>query len=306
MLTVKHQTLDLVQLGYEGDTIELLRVNGFWYENLRVSQEVEGWDDEHRIQLYLPRCSDVEIYEKSSHYVSPYHKDSVKSRQMGVMLYVYLLSGSSVSYSFCMKSMNESVDTSGTMFFIFNDRAKYVEYVYREGNGKKTSIFQKKLSVARSDQSAICSTFTFTAKKSNYYFMAGQCSGGISYQYNVTLNTKFLNFRDYKENKSCSALTAKHDCEISVGTQFLSKSEKYCLLAHIIPRSKGDRRKMSPTTHLRVTAGKRGEVVAIPVIVIVVGVVGLLVVVVTYCCCCCKKCCWGQRLRSRQYTLISV
>ena len=304
VLTIKHRTLDITHLGYTGDTIELLRVDGFWYEYLRISQVVEGGDDEHRVQLYLPRCSDVEIHETSSDYVSPYHQHSQKSRQMGAMQHVYLLSGSSVSYTFCMQS-NETADTSKAMFFVFNDREKYTEYVYRDGNGKK-SVFQYKLAVGPSDQSPICSTFTFTAKKSNYYFMAGQCNGGVTYHYNVTLNTKFLNFKDYRENKSCSALTVNHDCEIPVGTQFLSKLEKYCLLAHIIPR-KG-RSKLSPTTHLRVSAGKRGEVVAIPVMVIVVGVAGLLVVVVTYCCCCCKKCCLGHRpiIRGRRYTLISV
>ena len=80
----------------------------------------------------------------------------------------------------------------------------------------------------------------------------------------------------------------------------------YCLLAHVIPRREGKRKRVSGTTHIRVNAGKREEVVVIPILVIVMGVVGLLVVVVTYCCCCCKKCCWGRRSRGRQYTLINV
>ena len=89
-------------------------------------------------------------------------------------------------------------------------------------------------------------------------------------------------------------------------THRFSISEKYCLLAHVIPRREGKRKRVSGTTHIRVNAGKREEVVVIPILVIVMGVVGLLVVVVTYCCCCCKKCCWGRRSRGRQYTLINV
>ena len=144
-------------------------------------------------------------------------------------------------------------------------------------------------------------------QKSNYYFMTGSSAAGVTYQYNISMHTKFLNFKGNKENKSCSALTAKHECEIPVGSQFLSKSEEYCLLAHIIPRSGGNKkRKILQTTHLRVNAGKRGEVIVIPIMVIVVGVVGLLVVVVTYCCCCCKKCCWGRRSSSQHYTLINA
>ena len=304
VLTIKHQTHDESYLGYAGDMIEMLRVNGFWYEYLKVSQEVEGGDHEHRVQLYLPPCSNIEIHERSSYYVSPYHQHSRQSRQMGVMEYVYLLSGSSVTYRFCLHS-NET-GTSRAVFFVFNDRVKYMEYIYGERNGKKSSVFQYKLAVGESDQSPICSSFTFTAKNNDYYFMTGWHDAGVTYQYNVTLNTKFLSFRDYRENKSCPALTAEHDCEIPVGSQFLSKSEKYCLLAHIIPRKGSKHEKFSPTTHLRVNAGKRGEVVVIPIMVIVVGVVGLLVVVVTYCCCCCKRCCLGQRSRGRRYALISV
>ena len=86
----------------------------------------------------------------------------------------------------------------------------------------------------------------------------------------------------------------------------MSKSEKYCLLAHIIPRRGNKHEMISSTTHIRVNSGKRGEVVVIPILVIVVGVVGLLVVVVTYCCCCCKKCCYGHRPRGRGYTLTNV
>ena len=306
ILTVKHHTLDVTHLGYEGDTVELLRVNGFWYEFLKVSQIVKESDDEHRVQLYLPLCSDIEIHEKSSYYRSPVHQHSQATRQMGVMEYLYLLVGSSVTYSFCMKS-NTTEDVSGSQFFVFNDQIKYMEYVYGGTNGEKTSVYSHKLANGLPQGSLACLMFTFIAKKNSYYFMTGSSAAGVTYQYNISIYTKFLNFSDYKENKSCSALTVKHKCEIPVGSQFLSKSEEYCLLAHTIPRSEGNKKKkILQTTHLRVNAGKRGEVIVIPIMVIVVGVVGLLVVVVTYCCCCCKKCCWGRRSSSRHYTLINA
>ena len=305
VLTVQHQTLDTAHLGLGGDTVELLRVDGFWYEYLRVSQVLEGGDDEHRVQLYLPPCSDIEIHEKTTSYVSPTHRHSYPTRQMGVMEYIYLLSGSSVTYDFCAQS-NETDYVPQAQFFVFNDRSKYLEYVFGQGNGKKMSVYNHRMTVGTSNKPTECSKFTFSAKKTGYYFMTGWADAGVTYQYNVTLHTKFLDFRDYRENKSCSALTVKRDCEIPVGSQFLSKSEKYCLLAHVIPRREGKRKRVSGTTHIRVNAGKREEVVVIPILVIVVSVVGLLVVVVTYCCCCCKKCCWGRRSRGRQYTLINV
>ena len=302
---MKYQTHETTYLGYGGDTIELMSVNGFWYDFLTISEVVETEDDEHRVQLYLPRCSDIAIYEKSTRYTSPHHCHSYPSRQIGSMEYSYLVSGSRVWYSFCMKS-NETVNSPYAQFFVFNDHLKYRDYVNGGGNGKKTSIFRQKLKIGTSLESAICSNFTFTAKKSAYYFMTGWCPAGVTYQYNVTSHIKYFNFKDYRENKSCSALTENHVCEIPVGRQFLSKSEKYCLLAHIIPRHGNKHEMILSTTHIRVNSGKRGEVVVIPILVVVVGVVGLLVVVVTYCCCCCKKCCYGHRPRGRGYTLINV
>ena len=306
ILTIQHRTQELIYLGYSGDTIELMSVDGFWYDDLTVSQVVvETEDRENRVQLYLPRCSDIEVYQKSGHYVSPYHCHSYPSRHIGTVEYTYLVSGSTVTYSICMKS-NETQNVPQAQFFIFNNLLKYQDYVYGSSSGKKTSVFQQRMNIGTFLESAVCSKFTFTAKKSSYYFMTGWLPAGITYQYNITSHTKYLHFKDYRENKSCSALTGDHECEIPVGSQFLSKSEKYCLLAHIIPHSGNRHWRASPTTHVRVSSRKREEVVVIPILVILVGVVGLLVVVVTYCCCCCKKCCHGHRPRGRGYTLINV
>ena len=304
VLTVKHRSHDMMYLGYGGDTIELLKVNGFWYDYLTVMQVVEADDHEHRIQLYLPPCSHIKVREKLGRYVSRYHHHSYPTRRMGTIDYLYLLPGSKVTYNICMKS-NETYDQPQAKFFIFNEQRKYQDYINGVKNGKKVSVSEYKLSVGRSLRYA-CSEFTFTAEKSSYYFMAGSCNAGITYQYNVTSLKRYLDFKDYRGNKSCSALTEKHACEILVGTAFLSKSEKYCLLAHVIPhRHKNKHAHLSRTTHIRVNSGKRGEVVVIPTLVIVVGVMGLLVIVVTYFCCCCKKC-FNQRPRGREYTIINA
>ena len=303
VLTLKNPTHDVIHLACSEDSIELLRVNGFWYEELTVSQMVAEGDNEHRIQLYLPQCSDIEVHEKSGHFKSPYHCHSYTTRQIGKMEYLYLLSGSTVTYRFCMKS-NETQDVPQVEFFVFNDQIKYLNYISGVGNGRKLSTVRYTLRVATASESAVCSEFTFTAKESSYYFMTGWCKAGITYQYNITTHTRYLDFKDYHENKSCLALTEEHPCDLTVGRQFLSKSEKYCLLAHVIPH-RNSREQTSRTTHIRVNARKRQEVVVIPITVIVVGVVGLLVVVVTYCCCCCRKCC-RQRPRGRGYTLINV
>ena len=300
IITVKHRSHDMTYLGYGGDTIELLTVDGFWYEYLTVSQVVKPNDHEHRIQLYLPPCSDIDVHERKEHYVSSYRQHTYPTRLMATLDYYYLLPNSRVTYSFCMMA-NETQSQSPAKFFVFNKQEKYVDYISGVKDGKKLSISQYQMFIGTPSE-PICTEFTFTAKKSDYYFFTGSCDAGITYQYNISTRTKYLHFKDYKENKSCSALTEHNSCEIPVGTAFLSKSEKYCLLAHVIPHK--EHKQLSPTTHIRVNAGKRGKVVVIPILVIVVSIMGLLVVVVTYCCCCCKKCCL-QRPR-RGYTLINV
>ena len=303
VLNFKHQTHNVSYLGYGGDSIELLTVDGFWYEDLIVSQVVEASDQEHKIQLYLPLCSELDIHEKSGHFLSPYHCHSYPTRYLGVREFLHLLTGSKVTYSFCMRS-NETQDVTEAEFYVFDDHSKYLDFVNGAGSGRKTSIHRYRMRVGTASEPIACTQFTFTAKKSSYYFMTGSSKAGVTYQYSVTTRIKYLDFKDYHENKSCSALTAKNPCEISVGEQFLSKSEKYCLLAHIIPHH-NKHQQLSRTTHVRVYTVKRGEVVAIPIMVVVVGVAGLLVVMMTYCCCCCKKCC-KRRSQGRGYTLINV
>ena len=58
----------------------------------------------------------------------------------GDIQYIYLLSGSSVTYDFCAQS-NETDYVPQAQFFVFNDRSKYLEYVFGQGNGKKMSVY---------------------------------------------------------------------------------------------------------------------------------------------------------------------
>ena len=300
VVIVRHRPHGITYLGYGGYTIELMRVNGFWYDDLTVSEILEEGDSEHKIQLYLPPCSHLRLHEKSYHFISQqnYHAYPIKS--MASIEYLYLLPGSKVSYSICLWS-NGTV--SPARFFFFDEHTKYSDYINGVTEGTKTSVFYYDLAIGNTSRK-ICSQVIMTAKKSSYYFMTGSCSAGVGYQYNVTTLKKFLNHRDYKENKSCVAVTESNSCDIPVGSAFLSKSEDYCLLAHIMPHKK--RSPLSPTTHINVDAGKREEVIVIPILIIVVGAVGLLAVVVTYFCCCCKKCCCRKQPKNRGYTLINI
>ena len=300
IVIIRHRSHDVTYLGYGGHTIELMKVNGFWYDDLTVSEVVEEGDSEHKIQLYLPPCSDIKVHEKSGHYISRKYQHSYPIRLLGTIDYLYLLPGSKVSYNLCLWS-NETV--SPAQFFFFDDQKHYIDYINGDTDGVNTAIFYYDLAIGTPSKH-ICSQIIFTANTSAYYFMTGSCDAGVTYQYNVSTQTKLLEFRDYKENKSCAAVTESHSCDVPVGSAFLSKSEDYCLLAHILPHKKHS--DLSPTTHINVNAGKREEVMVIPILVIVVGVVGLLAVVVTYFCCCCKKCCCRNHPRNRGYTLINV
>jgi len=84
--------------------------------------------------------------------------------------------------------------------------------------------------------------------------VSADCSGGVTYQYNITSNVIYLNSTDYEEFLVCS-VTEGDPCELAIGSNFFGAWKDSCLLAYVIlsPPYSVD----PPTTHINVETLKR-------------------------------------------------
>jgi len=137
-----------------------------------------------------------------------------------------------------------------------------------------TSVMQQEVRIGSVKHPA-CSKINFPAKESAYYFMSADCSGGVTSQYNIASNVKYLNFTDYETSWLCSA-TEDQPCKVTINNNCFGSWKNICLLAYAIPSSPYT--VDPPTTHIQVKTLKRYQlqVLIFPAALIVIGTLGFL------------------------------
>ena len=199
---------------------------------------------------------------------------------LGLADYLYLLPGSNLTYSICLWT-NQTLSTTSAEFLVFDLLLAYQNFIDGLADGRDTSIMQQQLKIG-STESPACSYINFMANKSAYYFMSADCPGGVTYQYNITSNVKYLNSTDYKNFPSCS-VTEDESCLLVTDKSFFGVWKDVCLVAHVtasLPYSTDP-----PTTHVKVEIVKWYQLLVIPAVLIIIGILGILsmLLVVKFC-----------------------
>ena len=274
-LALYSQNLRDTSLALQGNTLHLKTTNAFWYSRYILTETLQTGDYEHAIYGYIVPCSRIKIHEYERYFESRTLYLTYPTRMMGVMDYMYLLPGSTISYNICLWT-NTSVNSAE--FFVFDSLSNYRNFIDEDTDGQ-SSVAHYTLTVGTPNSHG-CTEVQFIAQKAAYYFMSARCDGGVNYQYNISSNVKFLNHTDYTEQ---CVVTGFETCDISIGGSFLSSPKEWCLIAHVT--SPPPYIQEPQTTHITFDTEKRYEVLIIPVTVIAIGLLGLLghVILLFYC-----------------------
>ena len=266
-------------LAFQGDTLYLASANGFWYSEYNIAEFVQYGDSNRKLQFITVPCQDLQTHNFQGHFQSRELYLTYKTHMLGVVDYLYLLPGSNVTYSICLWT-NQTLTTSVATFFVFNSLSAYQDFVSDLTDGGDTSVMQQELRIGSVKHPA-CSQINIPAKESAYYFMSADCPGGVTYQYNITSNVKYLNLTDYETSRVCS-VTEDQPCKLTIENNCFGSWKDICLLAYAIPSPPYSVE--PPTTHLQVKAVKRYQVLIFPAALIVIGILGLLgVLLVRFC-----------------------
>ena len=275
----------------EGTTVYLDSQKGVWYRGWEVSDcaseggGVEGGvsgigSDSVAGNIQLVDSDDVVLFEENV------VKDDVEGYQNSQLLKtlhgpLYLMSGSTVSYQFCLTTNFTSSHSPhrqlSSEFLIFNDIMDYTNYIHSSGrSGRETAIFHKETLIPSIGQSS-CSNVTFRITKPDFYFTMYKLPPHVELQYHADIHVVYLNYTRYqlKEESECM-LEPSGSCDIEIPGTFSTKD--YTILAYI-PLQSAD---IAPnSTHLCVTTKQSLLVTVLPGVI--AGVILLLLAVVLIC-----------------------
>ena len=266
-------------LAFQGDTLYVTSANGFWYSEYNVAESVQYGDYNHKLQFITVPCQDIQTHSFQGHFQSRELYLTYKTHMLGVVDYLYLLPGSNVTYSICLWA-HQSLATSVAKFFVFDSLSAYQNFAGDVTDGRDTSVMQQELRIGSAKNPA-CSQINFQAKESAYYFMSADCPGGVTYQYNITSNVKYLNITDYETTQICSVVEDR-PCKLAIDNNAFGSWKEICLLAYAIPSLPYSAD--PPTTHLNVETVKRYQVLVFPSALIAIGILGILGVLLVWFC----------------------
>ena len=258
-------------LAFQGDTLYLASASEFWYSGFSVAEIVQHGDYNHKLQFYTVPCEDIRIHFLQDYFQRQEHYLTYRTRILGSMDYLYLLADSNLTYSVCLWS-NQTF-TVPAEFLAFDSLSAYQNFIVGLTDGRDTSIMQQQLKIGSTENPA-CSTINFMANKSAYYFMSVDCPGGVTYQYNITSNVKYLNFTDY-ENFSTCTVTKEKTCQLVTDNTFFGAWKDVCLVAHVKPSLPFSTD--PPTTHIKVETMRKQNILIIPAIGISILVLFLFI-----------------------------
>ncbi len=198
------------------------------------------------------------------------------------MEYRYLLPGSTVHYNVCLVSSKPLDDSA--VFFVFDSLSSYQSFINENDDGLRSSVFHQEVDVGANGQWK-CSSVEYTAESWSYYFLCIKSSEGVSAQYTLSSNVKYLNWTDYmstENDNSLCTITGSQSCDLTFGHGFFGSMQDYCLLVHVTP----DSAYAVQTTNIHVETKKRYSVLVLPAIVLAMGIAGLLLVLSFHCISC--------------------
>ena len=267
-------------LTFQGDTLYLTSASGFWYSGYSVEEIVHHGDYNRKLQFYTVPCESIQIHFFQGHFKSRQLYLTYETRMLGLVDYLYLLPGSNLTYSICLWT-NQTLSTTSANFLVFDSLSAYQKFIDGLADGRDTSIMQQQLKIGSTENPA-CSYINFMANESAYYFMSADCPGGVTYQYNITSNVKYLNSTDYKNFPSCS-VTEDESCQLVTDKSFFGVWKDVCLVAHVTPSLPYSTD--PPTTHIKVEIVKRYQLLVIPAVLIIIGILGIfsMLLVVKFC-----------------------
>ena len=267
-------------LAFQGDTLYLASASEFWYTGFSVAEIVQHGDYNHKLQFYTVPCESIQMHFFRGHFKSRQLYLTYETRMLGLVDYLYLLPGSNLTYSICLWT-NHTLSTTSANFLAFDSLSAYQNFIDGLADGRDTSIMQQQLKIGSTENPA-CSTINFITNKSAYYFMSADCPGGVTYQYNITSNVKYLNSTDYETFPSCS-VTEDESCQLVTDQSFFGAWKDVCLVAHVTPSLPHSTD--PPTTHIKIEIVKRYQLLVVPAVLIIIGILGMLsmLLIVKFC-----------------------
>ncbi len=146
------------------------------------------------------------------------------STEAGLIRYRYFLSGSSLTYTFCIGS-KQPVYEDATIL-IFNDEQKYKDFQDDPKSGAILSVAQKKATIGIGSRK--CTTMTYDTSINTNLFITVLTPANISFNYIYSPHRYFYNESDYTSR--CNVSSSSRPCEAS-----LTEGMELSLLAYIIP-----------------------------------------------------------------------
>lgn len=137
------------------------------------------------------------ISAKEHHVIVPISDNAVTLNQR----YVYMLIGSELNYTICIGNATEPSDST---FYAFNKEESYNNYLSSLSLGTPNSIFSQLIPIG-GENSIKCTSFTFDANATSYYFFALKAKyANTRVKYNLSASINTLFFEDYISSEEYS------------------------------------------------------------------------------------------------------
>ena len=238
---------------------------------ITLVEEVQFYDTEHLVSVYLPNCNNLVFHNKSYLYMSKQLEENFVPRSLGVHSYIYMLQGSSLTYKICLKGLQGN---AWIKLFVFDSLESFNDYQADITDGIDTSILHVQFTVNSSIPH--CTELEVSVKNEDFFFFVGETNNPVTYQYNITGIVVTLNIMDYIE--VCTVASSK-DCTLSLK----GISDDVCVLAYTHPLSKYLDTSISTHVNLDVKTGEKESLIT-PILTGVI-MVGLIIILTITCAC---------------------
>ena len=223
---------------------------------LSVSEVVNRGDDFHTCYILIVPSSTLSYHQRTQN-------DSFNSTTIidGYPVinyrYVYMIKGSSLSIRACLGNVSCSPNA---VLYVFNNESQYADYV--KYSVSDTAVYSALLKVGGLGET-LCTTASFTAPSSDYYFFIMLLPAqGTKYSYYTLETEKYINYKDYLYDYSYCTVARGHNCSMSMvanstkdGGHAGTDDDDVTVLAYVQPNySMG-----SKINHLEVTFGSYEE-----------------------------------------------
>lgn len=196
---------------------------------LSINEVVLNGDDYHNCYVLVVPVSTLNYHWQTI--TDSYNTTTIVDRLPIVnYMYVYLLSGSTVTMDICLGNVSNSPIAT---LYGFDNETAFVEY--NEYLSANNPVYTIALNVGSSGN-LICTNTTFTAQSSKYYFFILLAPlKGTTYSVKTVVSQKYINYREYISNYSLCVVASGHNCSVSLSINNQVVNNDVVVLAYTKP-----------------------------------------------------------------------